>query len=209
MTGGQRNSWGTLHMERHLVQYIDAENKRVTTALSFSAIYTVQVTLKQSNQTACTYKFVSYRNRNASYMHSTVKIPRALALNWSQALIYAKSAVFEAWERLNLEMSGSDFLGFGCLLQNVCGKRPQRDMFIAQWAWGSLFGTQCLVCLEPTHDIKQQGELAHGWRVASLLGCYRHTYTRIHVSARTCIHAHARIKLVSHPHTVYDAPLHN
>lgn len=53
-------------------------------------------------------------------------------------------------------------------------------MFIVRWVWGSLFGTQCLVCLEPTLDIKQQGELARYWLEASLLGCYQDIHTQTH-----------------------------
>lgn len=55
-------------------------------------------------------------------------------------------------------------------------------MFIVQWVWGSLFGTQCLVCLEPNLNIKWQGELAHGWQEASLSGCYQDTHTHAIIS---------------------------
>ncbi len=73
--------------------------------------------------------------------------------------------------------AGSGFLALGVSCTESEENAPQRDMFIVQWVWGSLFGTQCLVCLEPTLDIKRQGELAHGWLEASLPGCYQGTHT--------------------------------
>lgn len=94
-----------------------------------------------------------------------------------QPILNAKSAAFETLEVTKFGKAGSGFLTLGVSCMESEGKHPQRDMFIVQWAWGSLFGTQCLVCLEPTLDIKRQGEFAHGWPGASLQGCYQDART--------------------------------
>lgn len=78
--------------------------------------------------------------------------------------------------------AGTGFLTLGVSCTESEENAPQRDMFIVQWVWGSLFGTQCLVCLEPTLDIKWQGEFAHGWLEASLLGCYQDKHTQTTIS---------------------------
>lgn len=152
----------------------------------------------QVSQTTYTYKFVELSEQKCTTY--VIDCQNSKGITTKLESVTHECQVSSIWDLRATKYGnvGSDFLGFGCLLENVYGKRPLRDMFMVQWVWGSLFGTQCLVCLEPTRDIKQQGELAHCWLVASLLGCYRHTHTCRWVCTCACIHLHAPTHCMMH-----------